>query len=148
MSLWSVKSSALGLNKEQMIRTLFGLCCFKKTNVQPLTFFNFFLSFVPEGDDNGCNLGAALLGSPPKQSRTTLASPRKLGFDENSPVLARRQLLPSSPRQPLSPRRREETPIGSPAHPDAEKKAKTPVAVRLFAESESRPRSRPVCEIL
>uniref|UniRef100_A0A3B4XPZ2 Cell division cycle 6 homolog (S. cerevisiae) n=1 Tax=Seriola lalandi dorsalis TaxID=1841481 RepID=A0A3B4XPZ2_SERLL len=66
------------------------------------------------GDDNGCNLGAALLGSPPKQSRPTLASPRKLGFDENSPVTARRQLVPSSPRQPLSPAvalspRRQET---------------------------------------
>uniref|UniRef100_A0A3B4XPY7 Cell division cycle 6 homolog (S. cerevisiae) n=1 Tax=Seriola lalandi dorsalis TaxID=1841481 RepID=A0A3B4XPY7_SERLL len=72
------------------------------------------------GDDNGCNLGAALLGSPPKQSRPTLASPRKLGFDENSPVTARRQLVPSSPRQPLSPAvalspRRQETPAGSPA---------------------------------
>ncbi|XP_023267211.1 cell division control protein 6 homolog [Seriola lalandi dorsalis] len=71
------------------------------------------------GDDNGCNLGAALLGSPPKQSRPTLASPRKLGFDENSPVTARRQLVPSSPRQPLSPAvalspRRQETPAGSP----------------------------------
>ncbi|XP_023255050.1 cell division control protein 6 homolog, partial [Seriola lalandi dorsalis] len=103
--------------------------------------------FVPElragcttalnvGDDNGCNLGAALLGSPPKQSRPTLASPRKLGFDENSPVTARRQLVPSSPRQPLSPAvalspRRQETPAGSPARQNSEKK---PPVVRLFAE--------------
>ncbi|XP_018530525.1 cell division control protein 6 homolog [Lates calcarifer] len=88
------------------------------------------------GDDNGCNLGAALLGSPPKQSRLTLASPRKLGLDENSPVLARRQLVPSSPRQPLSPTsrpspRRQETPAGSPAHQNSERK---PPVVRLFAE--------------
>ncbi|XP_056227841.1 cell division control protein 6 homolog [Seriola aureovittata] len=88
------------------------------------------------GDDNGCNLGAALLGSPPKQSRPTLASPRKLGFDENSPVTARRQLVPSSPRQPLSPAvalspRRQETPAGSPARHNSEKK---PPVVRLFAE--------------
>ncbi|XP_023274758.1 cell division control protein 6 homolog, partial [Seriola lalandi dorsalis] len=87
-------------------------------------------------DDNGCNLGAALLGSPPKQSRPTLASPRKLGFDENSPVTARRQLVPSSPRQPLSPAvalspRRQETPAGSPARHNSEKK---PPVVRLFAE--------------
>ncbi|KAI3353534.1 hypothetical protein L3Q82_020058, partial [Scortum barcoo] len=73
------------------------------------------------GDENGCNLGAALLGSPPKQSKPTLASPRKLGFDENSPL---------SPTARPSPRR-QETPAGSPAHQNPEKKA--PV-VRLFAE--------------
>ncbi|XP_070684117.1 cell division control protein 6 homolog [Pempheris klunzingeri] len=88
------------------------------------------------GDDNGCNLGGALLCSPPKQSKPALSSPRRLGFDENSPVPARRQLVPSSPRQPLSPNakaspRRQETPTGSPAHHNAEKKL--PVA-RLFAE--------------
>ncbi|XP_026159398.1 cell division control protein 6 homolog [Mastacembelus armatus] len=81
------------------------------------------------GDDNSCNLGASLLGSPPKQSKPTLASPRKLGFDENSPV-------PSSPRQTLSPTakpspRRQETPIGSPVRSSSEKK---PPVVRLFAE--------------
>uniref|UniRef100_UPI0037E985FD cell division control protein 6 homolog n=1 Tax=Semicossyphus pulcher TaxID=241346 RepID=UPI0037E985FD len=83
------------------------------------------------GDDNSCNLG--LLCSPPKQSKPTLASPRKLGFDENSPVSARRQLVPSSPRQPLSPAarsspRRQETPAGSP------KSEKKPPVVKLFAE--------------
>ncbi|XP_035516381.1 cell division control protein 6 homolog [Morone saxatilis] len=89
------------------------------------------------GDDNGCNLGAGLLGSPPKQSKPSLASPRKLGFDENSPVSARRRLVPSSPRQPLSPAtalspRRQETPTGSPAkHQNSEKK---PPVARLFAE--------------
>ncbi|KAF1394578.1 hypothetical protein PFLUV_G00002500 [Perca fluviatilis] len=54
------------------------------------------------GDDNDCNL----LGSPPKQSKPAAAapSPRKLGFDENSPLSVRRRLVPpSSPRQPLSP---------------------------------------------
>ncbi|CAK6981328.1 cell division control protein 6 homolog [Scomber scombrus] len=69
------------------------------------------------GDDNGCNLGANLLGSPPKQSRSSLSSPRKLAFDENSPVLARRRLVPSSPLKTqtlspnakASPRRREAT---------------------------------------
>ncbi|XP_069386181.1 cell division control protein 6 homolog [Paralichthys olivaceus] len=84
------------------------------------------------GDDNGCNLGVALLGSPPKQSKPTLASPRKLGFDENSPVTARRQLILSSQRPPLSPAgapRRQETPAGSPARQNK----KQPV-VRLFAE--------------
>ncbi|XP_008282492.1 cell division control protein 6 homolog [Stegastes partitus] len=84
------------------------------------------------GDDNGCNL--ALLGSPPKQSKQTLASPRKLGFDENSPVLARRQLVltspPPSPAARSSPRR-QETPAGSPVHKNAEKK---PPVARLFAE--------------
>lgn len=92
------------------------------------------LHFLPKGDDNGCNIGADLLGSPPKQSKP---SPRKLGFDENSPLPTRRQLVPSSPR--LSPAakpspKRQETPSRSPAHHNPEKKA--PVA-RLFAESES-----------
>ncbi|KAK2817498.1 hypothetical protein Q5P01_025689 [Channa striata] len=87
------------------------------------------------GDDNGCNLGAAPLCSPPKHSKVTLASPRKLAFDENSPVRARRQLLPSSPQQPRSPTagsslRQQETSTGSPAHQDAEK----PPVARLFAE--------------
>ncbi|XP_060949481.1 cell division control protein 6 homolog [Limanda limanda] len=89
------------------------------------------------GDDNGCNLDNALLGSPPKQSKPTLASPRKLGFNENSPVTARRQLIPSSPRAPLSPAvalspRRQETPAGSPARQHAPNKK--PPVVRLFAE--------------
>ncbi|XP_044045462.1 cell division control protein 6 homolog [Siniperca chuatsi] len=88
------------------------------------------------GDDNGCNLGASLLGSPPKQSKPAPASPRKLGFDENSPVLARRRLVSLSPRQPLSPAagsspRRQETPAGSPARQNSEKK---PPVVRLFAD--------------
>uniref|UniRef100_A0A8D3BH17 Cell division control protein n=1 Tax=Scophthalmus maximus TaxID=52904 RepID=A0A8D3BH17_SCOMX len=84
------------------------------------------------GDDNGCNLGAGLLGSPPKQSKP---SPRKLALDENSPATARRRLVPSSPRrQPLSPAtapspRRQETPAGSPARQD-----KKPPVARLFAE--------------
>ncbi|XP_029988583.1 cell division control protein 6 homolog [Sphaeramia orbicularis] len=88
------------------------------------------------GEDNGCNLSTTLLGSPPKQSKPTLASPRRLGFDENSPSLARRQLAPLSPRRLLSPSsrsspRRQETPARSPARQNSEKK---PPVVRLFAE--------------
>ncbi|KAM7394729.1 hypothetical protein PAMP_021515 [Pampus punctatissimus] len=78
------------------------------------------------GDDNSCNLATALLCSPPKHSRSTPASPRKLGFDENSPLSARRRLVQSSPLK-SSPRRQEALAGG----PNSEKK--TPVA-RLFAE--------------
>ncbi|KAM4583838.1 cell division control protein 6 homolog [Odontesthes bonariensis] len=70
------------------------------------------------GDDNGCNLGC----SPPKQNRPALASPRKLGFDENSPALARRRLVQTSPRRPCA---------GSPVPHSQERRL--PVA-RLFAE--------------
>ncbi|XP_038567980.1 LOW QUALITY PROTEIN: cell division control protein 6 homolog [Micropterus salmoides] len=89
------------------------------------------------GDDNGCNLGASFLGSPPKLSKPTPASPRKLGFDENSPVLARRRLVPSSPRRALSPtaissQMGQETPAGSPACQSSEKK---PLVVRLSEKS-------------
>uniref|UniRef100_A0A3B3C510 Cell division control protein n=1 Tax=Oryzias melastigma TaxID=30732 RepID=A0A3B3C510_ORYME len=75
--------------------------------------------------ENGCNLDSDLLASPPKQSRP---SPRKLGYDENCPVSARRQLLPSPPRQP----RRQETPTGSPVQQHRERR---PPVARLFAES-------------
>ncbi|XP_068176941.1 cell division control protein 6 homolog [Antennarius striatus] len=51
------------------------------------------------GDENGCNLS----GSPPKQSKPTLDSPKKPGFNENSPRSARRQLIPLSPQQAHSP---------------------------------------------
>lgn len=71
------------------------------------------------GDDNGCNLSPGLLGSPPKQSKPSLALPRRLGFDENSPV---------SPPPRLSPRR-QETPSRSPARHNSERK---PPVVRLF----------------
>ncbi|KAM7419845.1 hypothetical protein PAMA_016784 [Pampus argenteus] len=76
------------------------------------------------GDDNSCNLAAAALCSPPKHSRSTPAS--KPGFDENSPLSARRRLVPSSPLK-SSPRKQEPLAGG----PNSEKKA--PVA-RLFAE--------------
>uniref|UniRef100_A0A8C8IU25 Cell division control protein 6 homolog n=1 Tax=Oncorhynchus tshawytscha TaxID=74940 RepID=A0A8C8IU25_ONCTS len=91
------------------------------------------------GDENGCNLSATLLGSPPKQPCLNLASPHKLGFDENSLLSPRRLLTPLSPKQqPLSPTscpraspsRLHETPSGSPSCPRSEK---TP-GVRLFAE--------------
>ncbi|XP_024116443.1 cell division control protein 6 homolog isoform X2 [Oryzias melastigma] len=77
------------------------------------------------GHENGCNLDSDLLASPPKQSRP---SPRKLGYDENCPVSARRQLLPSPPRQP----RRQETPTGSPVQQHRERR---PPVARLFAEN-------------
>uniref|UniRef100_A0A8C3A6B0 Cell division control protein n=1 Tax=Cyclopterus lumpus TaxID=8103 RepID=A0A8C3A6B0_CYCLU len=91
------------------------------------------------GDENGCNRGDAPLGSPPKQSKPTLvSSPRKPAFDdENSPVSVRRRLVPSSsPRKPLSPAagaspRRQETPSGSPARQNPERK---PPVARLFGE--------------
>ncbi|XP_059184510.1 cell division control protein 6 homolog [Centropristis striata] len=83
------------------------------------------------GDENGCNLGGALQASPPKQSRPTLGSPRRLGFDENSPRPARMKLVPSSsPAAKPSPRR-QETPAGSPARHNPERK---PPVARLFAE--------------
>ncbi|XP_017333182.1 cell division control protein 6 homolog isoform X2 [Ictalurus punctatus] len=47
------------------------------------------------GDENGCNLPASLQGSPPKQSRPSLGSPRKLSFNENTPVF-------TSPLRPTS----------------------------------------------
>uniref|UniRef100_A0A8C8M3V4 Cell division control protein n=1 Tax=Oncorhynchus tshawytscha TaxID=74940 RepID=A0A8C8M3V4_ONCTS len=79
---------------------------------------------------------ANLLGSPPKQPCLNLASPRKLGFDENSPVLSQRSLLtPLSPkRQRLShprasPSRLHEIPSGSPSCPRSEG-----TVVGLFAE--------------
>uniref|UniRef100_A0A8C7YEI9 Cell division control protein n=1 Tax=Oryzias sinensis TaxID=183150 RepID=A0A8C7YEI9_9TELE len=77
------------------------------------------------GQENGCNLGSDLQASPPKQSRP---SPRKLGSDENCPASARRQLIPSSPRQP----RRQETPTGSPVQHHKERR---PPVARLFAEN-------------
>ncbi|KAM9769974.1 LOW QUALITY PROTEIN: cell division control protein 6 homolog [Menidia menidia] len=65
------------------------------------------------GDDNSCNLGGDPPGSPPKQSRSALASPRKLGFDENSPVLTPRTPAPQQPSG-RTPPGRQETPPGSP----------------------------------
>ncbi|XP_038835155.1 cell division control protein 6 homolog [Salvelinus namaycush] len=82
------------------------------------------------GDENGCNLSANLLGSPPKQTRLNLSSPRKLGLDENSPVRSPRRLLAPLSRPRASPSRLHETPSGSPSCPRSEK---TP-GVRLFAE--------------
>uniref|UniRef100_A0A3Q1HBT8 Cell division control protein n=1 Tax=Acanthochromis polyacanthus TaxID=80966 RepID=A0A3Q1HBT8_9TELE len=85
-----------------------------------------------KGDDNGCNL--SVFSSPPKQNKQTLASPRKLGFDENSPVAAHQQLVLNSPQQSPAARsspRRQETPAGSPVHKNSEKK---PPVARLFAE--------------
>ncbi|KAI4882033.1 hypothetical protein NFI96_012504 [Prochilodus magdalenae] len=89
------------------------------------------------GDENACNLPAALLGSPPKQSRPSMSSPRKLSFNENNPVFA------SPPRStPLSPK----VPLPSLAGPspkrlqaintDSESPVKAPVA-QHFAEQKS-----------
>lgn len=77
---------------------------------------------LSQGDDNSRNVGAAPLGSPPKQSKPAARSPRKLRFDENSPA--------SAPAVGPGPRR-QETPPGSPA-PSCGRR--TPVA-RLFADS-------------
>ncbi|KAM4611804.1 cell division control protein 6 homolog [Polymixia lowei] len=91
------------------------------------------------GDENGCNFSANQLGSPPKQIKATLGSPRKLGFDENSensPVLSRRGLAPLSPKHPPSPvsrpsPRQQDALGGSPVHQNP---ARKPPVVRLFAE--------------
>lgn len=92
------------------------------------------------GDDNFCNVS---LGSPPKQSRPSpLSSPRKLTYgenSENSSPSARRQLIPSPRKQPLSPAhkpspRRQETPTGSPAKSKVGAAKKAPVA-RLFTDN-------------
>lgn len=89
---------------------------------QSFTYFEFMVILLPlacKGDDNSCNLSPGPLSSPPKQSKTSVTSPRKLGFDENSPVTARRQLVPLSPPHANSPApsspRRQETPFKSPA---------------------------------
>ncbi|KAM9856611.1 cell division control protein 6 homolog [Aulostomus maculatus] len=83
-------------------------------------------------DDNSQNLDSALLASPHKQSKPSLAFPRKLIHDENSPVAAQ---TPSSPQQAISPTtkpssRRQDTPTRSPMRP----REKNPAVVRLFAE--------------
>ncbi|XP_061771512.1 cell division control protein 6 homolog isoform X2 [Nerophis ophidion] len=71
------------------------------------------------GEDNVLNV-CAQQASPPKQSRPTtpLTSPRRLAFDENSPVCVRRRLIPSSPAAASSPGR----PSGSPARPSQDQK--------------------------
>ncbi|XP_030627918.1 cell division control protein 6 homolog [Chanos chanos] len=88
------------------------------------------------GDENGCNLPANLQGSPPKQSRLALSSPRKL--NENTPVCGSPlRSTPSSPKVPLSPifrpspKRSQETPNLKPLP-----ERKVP-AVRLFAEKKT-----------
>ncbi|XP_076880782.1 cell division control protein 6 homolog [Brachyhypopomus gauderio] len=55
------------------------------------------------GDENACNLPAPLQGSPPKQSRPSPCSPRKLSFTPNTPVFSSPpRLTPTSPRHPPS----------------------------------------------
>ncbi|KAM9314578.1 cell division control protein 6 homolog [Pholidichthys leucotaenia] len=85
------------------------------------------------GDDNDCNLGPSLQGSSPKQRKPTLASSRKLGFDENSPVPACQQLV-LSPTTKAS-LKRQETPSGSPVHKNSDRR---PPVAQLFAEKSSR----------
>ncbi|XP_062400253.1 cell division control protein 6 homolog [Sardina pilchardus] len=118
------------------------------------------------GDENGCNTPLSLLGSPPKQSRVALTSPhksvlsphksvlsphklalspyktktgspRKLSFDENTPVFSspprsKQTDFPLSPRPCPSPKR-QETPCKSPRVQPAGK----PVSTRLFPEQKS-----------
>ncbi|KAJ8365016.1 hypothetical protein SKAU_G00138470 [Synaphobranchus kaupii] len=83
------------------------------------------------GDENGCNLPPTLLGSPPKQKCPELSSPRKLNFDENTPILSPIHKELNSPKRPLAvlgstnahspPRNSQEIPASSSAH--SEKKA-------------------------
>lgn len=113
----------------------FRTCWFLKFVVKKPTTSVFFCP----GDDNGCNLSTDLLGSPPKQSKPPLASPRRPGLDENSPVSARRRLVPSSPRQQRSPApksspRQQGGPERGAAH---QKSERTPAVCRLFAQSKS-----------
>ncbi|XP_031418192.1 cell division control protein 6 homolog [Clupea harengus] len=111
------------------------------------------------GDENGCNTPPCLLGSPPKQSRVALTSPlklaaspnkltlspnktktgspRKLSFDENTPVFSsptrpQRVDFPLSPLSRQSPKR-QETPCKSPrVRPEGKA-----VSTRLFSEQKS-----------
>ncbi|XP_047220344.1 cell division control protein 6 homolog isoform X2 [Girardinichthys multiradiatus] len=84
------------------------------------------------GDDNGCNVPC----SPLKQNRPSMATPRKLGFEENLPTSASHMpMQPSSfqqrsPAMKLSPSR-QEMPPQSPVLCNPEKKS--PVT-RLFAD--------------
>ncbi|KAK9966404.1 hypothetical protein ABG768_003516 [Culter alburnus] len=87
------------------------------------------------GDENGCNLPSSMLGSPPKQRCAPLCSPRKLSFNENTPVFSSPpRPTPSSPKIPLSPisrpspKRLHETPC---ANPIPRTEGKIPVT-RLF----------------
>lgn len=92
--------------------------------------FLLILFFFSEGDENGRNVSSDLLGSPPKLSRP---SPRKLGFDENSPV-ATHHLTPPSPSPAAvaqSPKRQ-----GTPAKEPRKMLKKLPVTPP-FAESEA-----------
>uniref|UniRef100_A0A8C1JU09 Cell division control protein n=1 Tax=Cyprinus carpio TaxID=7962 RepID=A0A8C1JU09_CYPCA len=84
------------------------------------------------GDENGCNLQASMLGSPPKQRCAPLCSPRKLSFNENTPVFSSPK-IPLSPISRPSPKRLQETPCSNPI-PRTE--GKLPVT-RLFPVKES-----------
>uniref|UniRef100_A0AAY4DH08 Cell division control protein n=1 Tax=Denticeps clupeoides TaxID=299321 RepID=A0AAY4DH08_9TELE len=89
-------------------------------------------------DGNGCNVPASLLGSPPKQSRLMVGSPRKLVFDENTPIFTSpSKAAPASPHFPLLPicraERSQETPITGPRLTPNKK----PPAVRLFSDKKS-----------
>ncbi|XP_077575923.1 cell division control protein 6 homolog [Stigmatopora nigra] len=86
------------------------------------------------GADNALNVNAALSPSPPKLSKTpprtppppppsSSLTPRRLAFDENSPVCIRRTpAAPSSPFAASSPTRQGRV-QGSPARPSPEKKS-------------------------
>ncbi|KAL2086850.1 hypothetical protein ACEWY4_017909 [Coilia grayii] len=120
------------------------------------------------GDENGCNTPPCLLGSPPKQSRVALtspqkllsphklaasphkvtlspyklktgSSPRKLSFDENTPVFSsptRSKPATDFPLSPLSRKspKRQETPSKSPR---VRPEGATTVSTRLFPEQKS-----------
>ncbi|XP_023691527.2 cell division control protein 6 homolog [Paramormyrops kingsleyae] len=96
------------------------------------------------GDENGCNLPSKLQGSPPKVicRRLPASSPRKLAFDENSPVCSVQHKGPASPKSTRS--EQETLDSRSPIKCSAETPGSTrpcpgkraPV-VRLFSEEES-----------
>ncbi|XP_050977939.1 cell division control protein 6 homolog [Labeo rohita] len=120
-----------------------GVCLSPRNSVLKNTSLSERLPLSPRkrtGDENGCNLPASMLGSPPKQRCAPLCSPRKLSFNENTPIFSSppRPTL-SSPKIPLSPisrpspKRLQETPCTSPI---ARTEGKLPVT-RLFPVKKS-----------
>ncbi|XP_064180557.1 cell division control protein 6 homolog [Anguilla rostrata] len=94
------------------------------------------------GDENGCNLPPTLLGSPPKQKCPELSSPRKLNFDENTPVLSHVHKELISPKHPIadlaSPNAHStlHQPQDTPASASVQSEKKAPAA-QLYSEEES-----------
>uniref|UniRef100_A0A672PGX8 Cell division control protein n=1 Tax=Sinocyclocheilus grahami TaxID=75366 RepID=A0A672PGX8_SINGR len=90
-----------------------GVCLSPRNSVLKNTSLSERLPLSPRkrtGDENGCNLPASMLGSPPKQRCAPLGSPRKLAFNENTPVFS----SPKIPLSPISRPRLQETPCSNP----------------------------------